>query len=315
MTGNLAPSSQSQPSVPLAFKDHPIRTVVEDGNPWFAARDVARALNLVWHGSILSSIPEPWKRVRSFLTQSKSNRGGGSRDMTTISEPAVYKLAFRSNKPEADEFTNWVASEVLPAIRKTGQFQARPEPTPVLPRRSTAKERNRLAALMDAYIGAMEVTPNPEAYKAAWRKIHRLFGVKDIAHLTVDQLPVAERFLEELTAGAKPKALPVARESTVRDYAGVYKNLPAHNALWKQLKMRLYNASAAYGLELAEIRVLAAQPFKECRKSDIGTLFDSIMDPIGAHFQAAQTAEHAVYIHASTALDGYTAAHAFLTRG
>jgi hypothetical protein len=41
-----------------------------------------------------------------------------------ISEPAVYKLAFRSNKPEADAFTNWVASEVLPTIRKTGRYEA-----------------------------------------------------------------------------------------------------------------------------------------------------------------------------------------------
>ena len=46
--------------------------------------------------------------------------------MRVISEPAVYKLAFRSNKPEADAFTNWVASEVLPAIRKTGKYEAKP---------------------------------------------------------------------------------------------------------------------------------------------------------------------------------------------
>jgi hypothetical protein len=44
----------------------------------------------------------------------------------------VYKLAFRSNKPEADAFTNWVASEVLPAIRKTGGYRASPK-QPALP--------------------------------------------------------------------------------------------------------------------------------------------------------------------------------------
>ena len=47
-----------------------------------------------------------------------------------LSEPAVYKLAFRSNKPEADAFTNWVASEVLPAIRKTGKYEAASKPLP-----------------------------------------------------------------------------------------------------------------------------------------------------------------------------------------
>lgn len=51
-----------------------------------------------------------------------------NQSLKVISEPAVYKLAFRSNKPEADEFTNWVASEVLPAIRKTGGYQAQTPP-------------------------------------------------------------------------------------------------------------------------------------------------------------------------------------------
>ena len=51
----------------------------------------------------------------------------------------MYKLAFRSNKPEADAFTNWVASEVLPSIRKTGKYEtiltskALPEAEPDVP--------------------------------------------------------------------------------------------------------------------------------------------------------------------------------------
>lgn len=52
--------------------------------------------------------------------------GFATRDLVFISEPAVYKLAFRSNKPEADVFTNWVASEVLPAIRKGGEYKVAP---------------------------------------------------------------------------------------------------------------------------------------------------------------------------------------------
>lgn len=40
-----------------------------------------------------------------------------------LTESGMYKLAFRSNKPEAEEFTNWVSDEVLPSIRKTGSYQ------------------------------------------------------------------------------------------------------------------------------------------------------------------------------------------------
>ena len=50
------------------------------------------------------------------------DRGGGEQQLIIINEPALYKLAFRSSKPAAEEFTNWVASEVLPAIRKTGRY-------------------------------------------------------------------------------------------------------------------------------------------------------------------------------------------------
>lgn len=42
--------------------------------------------------------------------------------MTVVNEAGLYKLAFRSNKPEADRFVNWVASDVLPSIRRTGSY-------------------------------------------------------------------------------------------------------------------------------------------------------------------------------------------------
>ena len=111
------------------FKNKPVRTVAQqDGSTWFVARDICEALGLVWKGSVsLNSIPEEWKGVRSFRTPSSpDSRGGGEQQLVIINEPALYKLAFRSNKPEAEEFTNWVASEVLPAIRQTGQFSADP---------------------------------------------------------------------------------------------------------------------------------------------------------------------------------------------
>ena len=56
--------------------------------------------------------------------------------MTLINEAAVYKLAFRSNKPEADRFVNWVTGTVLPSIRRTGSYSIsnnRPESTNRLP--------------------------------------------------------------------------------------------------------------------------------------------------------------------------------------
>lgn len=122
----------ASPSPIFSFKSHQIRTVTEDGQPWFVARDVCAALGISWSGASLNGIPSAWQGMMFYNTPSRQR-------MKFITEPAVYKLAFRSNKPEADTFTNWVACEVLPAIRKTGKFEAKPkrkpkalpEPTPV----------------------------------------------------------------------------------------------------------------------------------------------------------------------------------------
>lgn len=46
----------------------------------------------------------------------------GERDAVFINEAGLYHLIFRSNKPKAKEFANWVCETVLPKIRKTGFF-------------------------------------------------------------------------------------------------------------------------------------------------------------------------------------------------
>ena len=43
--------------------------------------------------------------------------------MVAVTEPGLYRLIFRSDKPKAEEFRRWVFHEVLPEIRKTGGYQ------------------------------------------------------------------------------------------------------------------------------------------------------------------------------------------------
>lgn len=113
------PQAQLLPAAsPFQFNNFPIRTQLEGDQLWFAAKDVCAALDITWTGHSLSSIPDDWQRVVKLTTLRR-----GAQGLRVISEPAVYKLAFRSNKPEADAFTNWIASEVVPAIRKTGKYE------------------------------------------------------------------------------------------------------------------------------------------------------------------------------------------------
>lgn len=95
-----------------------IRVDAEGDNLWFVAKDVCQALGIGWRGDTLAYIPEDWKGLRKFRTP------GGEQQLTVISEAGMYKLAFRCQSSErADKFTNWVAGEVLPSIRKTGRYE------------------------------------------------------------------------------------------------------------------------------------------------------------------------------------------------
>ena len=102
----------------FVFEGNDVRVKVDEkGDPWFVAKDAVEALDLVWDGARqLALIPEDWVKVGKLPTTK------GTRNITFVNEKGLYKLAFRSNKDAADRFTNWVVSEVLPSIRKTGSY-------------------------------------------------------------------------------------------------------------------------------------------------------------------------------------------------
>ncbi|MEY8537556.1 phage antirepressor KilAC domain-containing protein [Lactococcus muris] len=93
---------------------------VEGENILFSAEQVAKSLgfekNETRNGRTTKSIR--WSRVNSYLPKSCPQVGTGS----FISEPMVYKLAFKANSAVAEKFTDWLAVEVLPTIRKHGAY-------------------------------------------------------------------------------------------------------------------------------------------------------------------------------------------------
>lgn len=99
----------------------------DDGNPWFVAADVCAALNLDNNREAVSSLDHDEKITVS--NPDGNPRAGIPHRFTAISEPGLYSLIFRSRKPEAKVFKRWVTHEVIPAIRKTGQYQNPADPT------------------------------------------------------------------------------------------------------------------------------------------------------------------------------------------
>lgn len=94
-----------------------IRTILVDGEPWFSGRDVACALGYAnTRKAIKDHVDDEDKLGERIVTS------GQNRNVTFVNESGMYSLILSSKLPSAKDFKRWVTSEVLPTIRRTGQF-------------------------------------------------------------------------------------------------------------------------------------------------------------------------------------------------
>ena len=99
------------------FNGQQVRTVTINDEPYFVGKDVATILGYKSPSVAISkNVPDKYKGVTEMETP------GGKQKLVIISEAGLYKLAFKSHAPQAERFTDWIASEVLPAIRKHGAY-------------------------------------------------------------------------------------------------------------------------------------------------------------------------------------------------
>jgi len=96
-----------------------IRTINQNGEPWFVASDVCRALDI--DPTATRRLDDDEKNTMR-LTQETA----GNPNATVVNEPGLYSLVLGSRKPEAKAFKRWITHEVIPAIRKHGVY-ATPE--------------------------------------------------------------------------------------------------------------------------------------------------------------------------------------------
>ena len=98
-----------------------VRSLVINDEPWFVGKDVAENLGYR-NGSrdINRHVDEEDRMGYRIGTSSR-----GEQTMTIINESGLYSLVLSSKLPSAKKFKRWVTSEVLPALRKTGQYQVK----------------------------------------------------------------------------------------------------------------------------------------------------------------------------------------------
>lgn len=94
-----------------------VRTIIIDGEPWFAGKDVAASLGYKDTSDALKKhVAEEDKLTRCFTDS------GQNRQMYVINESGLYSLIFGSKLESAQKFKHWVTSEILPSIRKNGIY-------------------------------------------------------------------------------------------------------------------------------------------------------------------------------------------------
>lgn len=102
------------------FENHEVRSLLINSEPWFVGKDVADVLGYKNTKDALAKHVDAEDKLGSQIATSGQNR-----NMVIINESGLYSLVLSSKLPSAKKFKRWVTSEVLPALRKTGQYQVK----------------------------------------------------------------------------------------------------------------------------------------------------------------------------------------------
>lgn len=110
------------PAEPVAFNFDAsvIRAIQINDEPWFVASDVAALLEYRDAPSMTRMLDDDEKGTHYLRTL------GGVQLLTIVNESGLFSAILSSRKPEAKRVKKWVTSDVLPSIRKTGQYRTQP---------------------------------------------------------------------------------------------------------------------------------------------------------------------------------------------
>lgn len=126
----------------MTFKNDVLGTfrgfIDKDGEPWFLAGQVCRCLGIKDSSTAVSQLKQRMKVVEDYYknraTVSNHSPNLGVRtislqegkthtQLTIINEQWLYELIFASRKQTAIVFRAWVTGEVLPSLRKHGEYR------------------------------------------------------------------------------------------------------------------------------------------------------------------------------------------------
>ena len=100
-----------------AFEGQQLRIKVIKDSEWFCVSDVGNMLGLKDVQRRARKLPQKGVRLEPTLTK------GGKQDTLFVNESGLYRLIFQSKIKSAVKFQDWIFEEVIPSIRKTGEYK------------------------------------------------------------------------------------------------------------------------------------------------------------------------------------------------
>ena len=165
----------------IKFNTNAIRIVMKDDDPWFVASDVCAVLGLNNITMALKNLDDDEAALNIIEVRSE-NGVVQKREVNTINESGLYTLILRSRKPVAKKFRKWVTSEVLPSIRKTGQYVMR----------ITPEQKGELQRLI------AQRFPEGKYRPYAWSRFNNHFGIASYKDLPQRRFSEAVEYIKTM---------------------------------------------------------------------------------------------------------------------
>lgn len=162
----------------LIFEGHQVEVFELNGEILFNSKHVAKCLEIADVNSSIRNFND--KQVRKIRNSDVHNlhiRKLNNAGENFLTESGVYKLVFKSHKPNAEEFTDWISDEVLPTLRKTGIYSTKKE---------LNKEKQIELEIKKIKADAMKVNTNIKAFQ----ELKGLFPKKILANIAINMFGV-----------------------------------------------------------------------------------------------------------------------------
>ena len=180
----------------FSFENSQVRTTGTAENPLFVAVDIATVLGYSNARKAIYAHVDEEDRLKATVETE-----GGKQEVVCVNESGLYALIFGSKLESAKRFKRWVTSEVLPAIRKTGQYRC--ATTPQIPSEYlTVEHQYRIQSEV-----AKRVHKDDVRYQTVYQALKARFQVPKYTYILDKDFEAAVEFIRtcELRVPEKPQ--------------------------------------------------------------------------------------------------------------